>query len=277
MRFTKEDYIRMKNYVLGRTSIRPRIGAVLGTGLDSFLSEVKIETRIPFYEVPGLPASTNKAHKGQFVLGTYHDIPVILMQGRLHYYEGYSSEEITAPIRMMALLGIKGLLLTNAAGGIEYPAGTLMLIRDHISVLVPSPLIGTNIDSFGPRFPAMGDAWDKEDREKLLAYGKEENLSVKEGVYMVFTGPQFESPAEIYMASVLGADAVGMSTVPEALVANHMGLKTLGISLITNCHKESIARNHKLTDEEVVLFARKAEAPFSNLAGKAIELLAKND
>jgi purine-nucleoside phosphorylase len=276
MKYTFADYQKMADYIREKTSFVPLVGAVLGSGLGDLVNQVKVEAIIPYKDVPGLPVSTNKAHKGQFIFGTLNDVPCLFMQGRLHYYEGYTSEEVTSPIRLMKLLGIKYLLLTNAAGGCgaNFHPGDLMIITDHITSFMPSPLYGNNIDEFGPRFPDMSEVYNADLTNKMIMRGKELGLPIKQGTYLQFAGPQYESKAEVQMAIKLGASACGMSTAIEALVANHMGLKTVGFSLITNlCTGLS---DNKLSDDEVVAMGKKAAKDMTALFVETINIL-KND
>jgi len=221
-----------------RQSIKeePLIGLILGSGLGDFANQLDNQIRMPFAEIPGFPKPSVEGHAGELVLGYFRGKPVVALSGRVHYYEGASQKEITIPVRVMKLLGVKTLILTNAAGGInlDYSAGTLMLIRDHINYSGQNPLIGQNLDSFGPRFPDMTNVYTKQLRDELKERVAVAGLTLKEGVYMMYSGPSYETPSEIKMFRLLGADAVGMSTVPEAIVARHCGMQVIGISCITN-------------------------------------------
>jgi len=220
----------------GRIDFVPKIALVLGSGLGDFAESIRKEAVLDYKDIAGFPQSTVEGHQGRFVFGYVKDVPVVCMQGRVHYYEGYSISDVVLPIRLMKLLGAEVLFLTNAAGGVNtaYRPGDLMLIRDHISSFVPSPLIGPNMNSLGPRFCDMSDTYDRELRGILKETARRLDIPLQEGVYLQFTGPQYETPAEIRMARTLGADAVGMSTACEAVAANHMGMKICGISCITN-------------------------------------------
>ncbi|MFA6829745.1 MAG: purine-nucleoside phosphorylase [Bacilli bacterium] len=271
MKYHYQDYQHMLSYVREVTSFVPEIGIIIGSGLDQFISQVEIVASIPYQNIPNHPVSTNKSHKGQYIFGTYKGINVVIMEGRLHYYEGYSAEEVTAPVRLMKLMGITKLIITNACGGISYGPENMMIITDHISTNVPSPLIGENIEEFGTRFPDVSDPWDDADSEKIYQKATDSNLPVCKGVYMQFTGPQFETKAEIRMAKLLGADAVGMSTVQENIVANHMSIKTVGIATIANwaCGLSP----EKLSDDDVIIASRKIAERFGSLLDIALEVL----
>lgn len=272
MKYSYQDYLNMLSKVREKCDMVPRIGIVLGSGLDTIISHSEIIATIPYQEIEGLPVSTNKSHKGRYVFARYDGIDVCFMQGRLHYYEGYTPEEVVAPIRLMKLFGIENIILSNACGGITYGPGTMVLIDDHILYNVPSPLIGKNLDEFGTRFPDMSDSYDTPDRTEILKKATEAGLNVKEGVYMQFAGPQFESKAEIEMARRIGADCVGMSTVQEAIVANHMGLKTLGVACVSNW-STGIIKDKKLDDEEVIEAGKKLAPDFEKLLGIMIHEL----
>jgi purine nucleoside phosphorylase I, inosine and guanosine-specific len=241
--------------VRGRISIQPQIALILGSGLGPLADEVESPAIIPTNEIPNWPVSTVQGHKGRLVIGRLMGKPILVLQGRAHYYEGYSMSRIGLPVRVMQRLGVRTVVLTNAAGGInpEFFAGDLMLITDHLSLLPmtgPNPLRGPNLDEFGPRFPDMSEVYDKE----LLALAQQvsdgQNLNVRRGVYAGLSGPSFETPADCRFLRQAGADAVGMSTVPEAIVARHGGLRVLGISGISN--KIDINGNNVASHEEVL-------------------------
>jgi purine-nucleoside phosphorylase len=219
-----------------RTDFKPVLGVVLGSGLGNYASQMEVVCEIPYGEIPGFPVSTVEGHDGRFLFGYIGDIPAVLMKGRVHYYEGYTMEDVVLPIRLMALLGIETLLLTNAAGGINptFKVGDFMVITDQISSFVPSPLIGENVSEMGERFTDMTQIYDKELQGLLKEAAKDIGFDVKEGIYVQASGPNFESPAEIRMFAALGIDAVGMSTTCEALVARHAGLRVAGVSCISN-------------------------------------------
>ena len=219
-----------------KTDFKPEIALVLGSGLGEYAEEIEVAAAIDYKDIEGFPVSTVPGHKGRFIFGYVNGVPVVIMQGRVHFYEGYPMSDVVLPARLMGLMGAKILFLTNASGGINstFHAGDFMLIRDHIVSFVPSPLIGANIDELGPRFPDMSDIYRRELRDIIKETAKEEGIELKEGVYLQLTGPSYESPSEVSMCRTLGADAVGMSTACEAVAANHMGMAVCGISCITN-------------------------------------------
>ncbi|MBO4292124.1 MAG: purine-nucleoside phosphorylase [Lachnospiraceae bacterium] len=220
-----------------KTDFVPKVAVVLGSGLGDFADTMKdIVCEIDYSEIDGFPVSTVPGHAGRYICGYIGDVPVICMKGRVHYYEGYQMSDVVLPIRIMAKLGAKILFLTNASGGINktFSAGDLMLITDHISSFVPNPLIGPNDSDLGVRFPDMSSIYDKELSGIIRQVSVDERIPIQEGVYIQFTGPSYESPAEVRMAGILGADAVGMSTIVEAIAANHMGMRICGISCISN-------------------------------------------
>ncbi|MDQ3753938.1 MAG: purine-nucleoside phosphorylase [Acidobacteriota bacterium] len=213
-----------------------RIGLVLGSGLGAFADDCEDSVVIPYEEIPGFARSTVEGHAGQMVLGRCAGVPIVVMQGRFHFYEGYEMDAVTFPVRTLELLGVKSVVLTNAAGGLNntFTQGSLMLISDHLNLMGVSPLRGPNDERFGPRFPDMTEVYDREYQEIAAKEAQAMGIELRRGVYAALTGPSYETPAEIRMLRALGADAVGMSTVPEAIVARHMSLKVLGISCITN-------------------------------------------
>jgi len=246
--------------IRARTSVEPRIAIVLGSGLGGFADDFEDSVGIPYEEIPGFVRSTAEGHVGRLVVGKVDSVPVLAMQGRVHYYEGYSFEEVTFPIRTSKLLGIKTLILTNAAGGInvQLTQGALMVISDHLNLMGDNPLRGPNDERFGPRFPDMSAVYSPELQELVVDEAKASGVEVRRGIYGGLSGPSYETPAEIHLLRALGADAVGMSTVPEAIVARHMGLEVLGISCITNMaagisdepinHEEVIATGDRVRD-----------------------------
>ncbi len=238
--------------VRSRHPEKPVLGLILGSGLGHYAEGVTKGTVIPFDDLPHFPRSTVLGHRGNLVLGTAEGVPAAVLQGRAHFYEGYSMSELTFPVRVLGMLGIKALIVTNAAGAInpELKPGDLMLITDHINMMGTNPLIGSNIDELGPRFPDMCEAYDGCMRDVALRAAKRCGVTVRQGIYVGVAGPSYETPAEVKMYSMLGADAVGMSTVPEVVVANHMGVKVLGLSCISNMAAGILAQ--KLTHREVM-------------------------
>ena len=224
------------DYILAHTAQRPALGLVLGSGLGDFADTLENVQRISYSDIPGFPQPTVEGHSGAFVFGEKQGKSVVVLQGRLHYYEGFTQQEITLPIRVLAAIGVKTLVLTNAAGGVNlnYKPGTLMLISDHINYSSMNPLIGPNLGKFGPRFPDMSDLYTASLRSAIKEKAAVAGIPLEEGVYLMYSGPNYETPAEIRAFRVLGADAVGMSTAPEALVAGHSGLNVVGVSCITN-------------------------------------------
>lgn len=259
--------------ILQRTSLRPEIALVLGSGLGDFADTLEEAVKIPFGQIPAFPAATAPGHAGALVIGKKHGKAVAVLQGRIHYYEGLPQREITLPIRVLAAMGVKKLVLTNACGGINlsYKPGDLMLIQDHINFSGQNPLIGPNLDAFGPRFPDMSDLYHAGLREKIRSVAGALGIELKEGVYAMYSGPNYETPAEIRMFRTLGADVVGMSTVPEALVAGHCGMKVAGISCVTNMAAGILPV--KLSHQEVVETAARVHDVFQRLLDGILEIL----
>lgn len=253
------------------TSFQPRVALVLGSGLGEYAQTIKIEQTIDYHEIEGFPVSTVPGHKGRFVLGYIGNIPVVIMQGRVHYYEGYAIEDVVLPVRLMRKMGAEILFLTNAAGGIhpDFRAGDFMMITDHISSFVPSPLIGPNEDELGERFPDMSEVYDKDLQKVIQETAKSLKISLKKGVYIQLSGPNFETPAEVQMCKILGADAVGMSTACEALAANHMGMKVCGISCISN--QAAGISSQPLSHQEVQEMADMAAPRFQRLITESVK------
>lgn len=269
-----EIYTKLQNClkcVRSKTDFEPKVAVVLGSGLGDYAAQIKVECEIPYSEIEGFPVSTVPGHAGKFVFGYVGEVPVVCMKGRVHYYEGYDISDVVLPIRLMYLLGAKILFLTNAAGGVNgsFHAGDLMLIRDHIAVFAPNPLIGANIEELGTRFPDMSKVYDRDLQEVIRAKAKENNIFLQEGVYTQLTGPSFESPAEIKMLRTLGCDAVGMSTVVEAIAANHCGMRICGISCISNL--AAGMTDNPLNHEEVQEAADMAAPKFKKLVTEAIK------
>lgn len=253
---------------------RPKIALILGSGLGDYGEEISIEKTISYHDIEGFPVSTVPGHKGRFLFGYVENVPVVIMQGRVHYYEGYSMTDVVLPVRLMKLMGAEVLFLTNASGGVnhEFSAGDFMLIQDQIADFVPSPLIGANIEELGPRFCDMSEVYDKKLREIIKDTAKELGIPLKEGVYIQLTGPNFETPAEVRMCRILGADAVGMSTACEGIAANHMGMKICGISCISNlaCGMTEEPLSHEevqaTADRVAPLFKKLITASIVNIA-----------
>jgi purine-nucleoside phosphorylase len=256
--------------IRSRISVEPRIAVVLGSGLGGFADDFDEAVAIPYEDIPGFVRSTAQGHAGRLVIGKVDSIPVLAMQGRVHYYEGYSLEEVTFPVRVFNLLGIKTLVLTNAAGGInvQLTQGALMVISDHLNLMGVNPLRGPNDERFGPRFPDMTAVYSPELQELVIEEARTINVEVRRGIYGALSGPSYETPAEIHLLRNLGADAVGMSTVPEAIVARHMGIEVLGISCITNMAAgiSDVPINH----EEVMATGDRVRATFTELLQRVI-------
>lgn len=261
---------RVYESVKKKVTFKPEAALILGSGLGNFAETITVVETLDYKDIEGFPVSTVPGHKGRFIFGYVEDVPMVIMQGRVHYYEGYSMKEVTLPIRLMKLMGAKLLFLTNASGGVNtgYKAGDFMLMSDHISSFIPSPLIGPNEEELGPRFPDMSDVYKKEIRTIIRRVAEEEKIPLQEGVYIQFTGPAYESPAEIRMARTLGADAVGMSTVCEAIVANHMGMDICGISCITNMASGILPQ--PLSHKEVQETADRVAPLFERLVKKSL-------
>ena len=250
---------------------RPTVALVLGSGLGDYAEALEDAVKLPYSEIPGFPRSTVAGHAGMWCCGTLYGKRVVMMQGRFHYYEGYGMKDVTLPVRVMQKIGVKTLIVTNAAGGVNlgYHPGELMVIGDIFSMTAQNPLIGPNLDAFGPRFPDMSCAFDKELRALAHECANEQGFALREGVYAQMTGPTYETPAEIRMLRTLGADAVGMSTVPEVIVARHGGMRVLGISCITNMAAGIL--DQPLNHAEVTETANRVKGQFKNLLDRIIE------
>ncbi len=257
--------------VRAKTDFVPDVALVLGSGLGGFAENIKIETEISYSEIPGFPVSTVPGHAGKFIFGYLDNVKVVCMKGRVHFYEGYQISDVVLPARLMKMLGAKILFLTNAAGGLGegFKAGDLMLITDHVSIFAPNPLIGPNVDELGPRFADMSEVYNKDLQETIRNTAKANGIDLKEGVYCQLTGPSFESPAEIRLLGKLGVSAVGMSTVNEAIAANHMGMRICGVSCISNL-AAGISET-PLCHEEVQEAADKAAPLFTKLVTESIK------
>jgi purine-nucleoside phosphorylase len=243
----------------------PTVGIVLGSGLGNFIEAIDVEKEVAYEEIPNFPVSTVQGHKGKLIFGKLGGKTVVAMAGRFHFYEGYSAQEVVYPIRVMKLLGVETLLLSNAAGGVntDYKVGDIMIIKDHISQFTPNPLIGKNIDDFGPRFPDMSEPYKRTLIKKAKEIASRYNYDVKEGVYLAVTGPTFETRAEYKMIHVLGGDVVGMSTVQETIVANHMGMQVFAMSVVTDIGIRE--EDNIITHEEVLQAAKEAEPKLATI------------
>ena len=261
--------------IRSRTSLEPQVALVLGSGLGGFADEFSEAVAIPYGEIPGFVTSTAEGHAGRLVIGKVGAVPVIAMPGRVHFYEGYSLEEVTFPIRVFKLLGIKRLVLTNAAGGIdtELIQGALMVISDHLNLMGVNPLRGPNDERFGPRFPDMSEAYSRALQEKAVEEAHALGIELRRGIYAALAGPCYETPAEIHMVRACGADAVGMSTVPETIVARQMGIEVLGISCITNM--AAGISDEPINHAEVMETGRRVRETFTKLLRGVIARLAE--
>lgn len=259
------------NSIREKTDFVPSVGIILGSGLGGYADEIETVATINYNDIEGFPISTVAGHKGRFVFGYVRGVPVVIMQGRVHYYEGYPMSDVVLPTRIMGMLGIKRLLLTNAAGGVntEFSAGDLMMITDQISTFVPNPLLGRNIEELGVRFPDMSEIYSKKLREKVLEAANACGVKLKQGVYLQLTGPSYETPAEIRMCRSLGGDAVGMSTACEAIAARHMGIDVCGVSCITNMAAGVLEQ--KLSHSEVQETADRVAVMFKSLVTEIID------
>lgn len=261
------------SFIKERINAKPEIGIILGTGLGGLVDEIEIIDSIPYTEIPNFPVSTVQGHAGRLIYGKLGEKEVLAMQGRFHYYEGYSMQEVTFPVRVLKFVGIQHLFVSNASGGLnpDFRVGDIVIINDHINFFPEHPLRGKNVDELGSRFPDMSKCYDNRLRYKAKLIALEHNLNVKEGIYVGVSGPTFETPAEYKMFRILGADLVGMSTVPEVIVARHMDLKVFGISIVTDSGVpgEIVEVSH----EEVQEVAMKAEPKMTLLLRKLIESL----
>ena len=265
-----EKLERCLQSVRAKVDFVPEIGLVLGSGLGDYGEQIRVEATVDYKDIEGFPVSTAPGHKGRFLFGYVGDVPVVCMQGRVHFYEGYEMSDVVLPIRLMKLLGAKVLFLTNAAGGVKtgFHAGDLMLITDQNAAFMPSPLTGPNIDEFGVRFPDMSHIYDLELQQMVRKCAAEMNIHLQEGVYFQLKGPNYETPAEVNMVRTLGGDAVGMSTAVEAIAASHMGMKIVGISCISNM-AAGISAN-PLSEEEVIEAGKSVSKIFTELVTRTI-------
>ena len=274
---SEKDYsaklTKARDYLMERVRILPELGVILGSGLGAFADLVRDKQVIRYKDIPHFPTSTVEGHAGQLVFGQVEGRTVVVMQGRFHYYEGYSMHEVTFPIRVMQVLGVTGLIVTNAAGGInpDFHPGDLILIKDHLNMMGDNPLRGGNLSTLGPRFPDLSDAYNRDWRQKALVIAKELGINPQEGVYAAMSGPNYESPAEIRFLRSVGADMVGMSTVPEVIVANHGGMRVLGISCVTNMAAGIL--DQKLSHVEVMETASRIEKQFVHFVQALVKVL----
>ena len=253
-----------------KTDFMPEAALILGSGLGDYADGIQVEAVVDYADIEGFPVSTVTGHKGRFVFGYVKETPVVVMQGRVHYYEGYPMQEVVLPTRLMGMLGAKKLLLTNAAGGINesFHPGDFMMITDHITMGVPNPLIGRNIEELGTRFPDMSEVYSRRIQDVIRAAAKQCSVNLQEGVYVQLTGPSYETPAEIRMCRIWGGDAVGMSTACEAIAARHMGMEVGGISCVTNM--AAGVSKQKLSHKEVQETADRVSAQFKELVTEVI-------
>lgn len=271
-----EKLLRCYDSVREKIDFKPEIALVLGSGLGNYGDSIEVAATLSYADIEGFPVSTVEGHKGRFIFGYVKGVPVVCMQGRVHYYEGYPMTDVVLPTRLMKMMGAKVLFLTNAAGGLNYDfqAGDFMMLTDHIMNFVPSPLIGANIDELGIRFPDMSNIYKKDLQEIIRSTAKELGIKLQEGVYIQLTGPNFETPAEVRMCRILGADAAGMSTAAEAVAANHMGMKVCGISCITNMGCGMLEQ--PLSHMEVQETADRVAVQFKELVTQSILNIYKN-
>lgn len=273
MNLIYEKLLKCTEQVKAKITFEPKVALILGSGLGDYAKEMDVVETVEYAEIEGFPISTVAGHQGRFVFGYVQGVSVVAMQGRVHYYEGYPMTDVVLPVRLMGMLGAKTVILTNAAGGVSFnfQPGDLMMITDHITTMVPSPLIGPNVEELGTRFPDMSEVYDKGLREKIKQAARNVGVTIQQGVYMQFTGPSYETPAEIRMCRTLGGDAAGMSTACEAMAARHMGLKVCGISCITNM--AAGMSNQPLNHKEVQETADRVASEFKKLVTEAIRLI----
>lgn len=272
-----EKLMNCVNAVRKKIIFQPEVALILGSGLGDYAREMEVEESIEYSEIEGFPVSTVAGHQGRFLFGYVNGVKVVAMQGRVHYYEGYPMSDVVLPVRLMGMLGAKTVILTNAAGGVNvnFQPGDLMMITDHIATAVPSPLIGPNPEELGTRFPDMSQVYDRELRALIRQAARNVGITIQQGVYVQFTGPNYETPAEIRMCRTLGGDAVGMSTACEAMAARHMGLKVCGISCITNL--AAGMSNQPLNHKEVQETADRVAEEFKYLVTETIRLIGEKE
>ncbi len=273
------DFLRAERaakFILAKTRLRPRIGLVLGSGLGAFADELTSATRIDYKKIPNFPRSTAIGHAGRMVIGKVANVPVAAMQGRVHFYEGYTPQQVIFPMRVMARIGVRAVLITNAAGGInrDFKQGCLVVLRDHMNLQGTNPLIGPNEDRFGTRFPDLTTVYWKPYQEAALAEGKRLSIEMSQGVYAALTGPSYETPAEIRYLRAIGADLVGMSTVWEVIAAAHLGIRVLGISCVTNMAAGIL--DQPITTEEVLETGERVKADFVALLRAVIPRMSED-
>lgn len=266
-----EKLLNCYESIKDRVPFEPDVALILGSGLGDYADNIKVVSEIEYKDIEGFPVSTVPGHAGKFIFGYVDNVKIVCMKGRVHYYEGYDITDVVLPIRIMHKMGAKVLFLTNASGGLnsDFKAGDFMLIKDHISVFAPNPLIGPNIDELGTRFPDMTNVYDSDLQDIIKFAAKDNDIDLKEGVYTQLTGPSFESPAEINMLKILGTDAVGMSTVVEAITANHIGMKICGISCV--CNLAAGISPNPLSHEEVQEAGKNAAPLFTKLITESIK------
>ncbi|MBZ5662238.1 MAG: purine-nucleoside phosphorylase [Acidobacteriia bacterium] len=274
-----QDFLRAERaakFILAKTRLRPRIGLVLGSGLGAFANELANATRIDYKQIPNFPRSTAIGHAGRMVVGKVADVPVAAMQGRVHFYEGYTPQQVIFPMRVMARMGVRAVLITNAAGGInlDFNQGCLVVLRDHMNLQGTNPLIGPNEERFGTRFPDLTTVYWKPYQEAALAEGKRLGVEMAQGVYAALTGPSYETPAEIRYLRSIGADLVGMSTVWEVIAAAHLGIRVLGISCVTNMAAGIL--DQPITTEEVLETGERVKADFVALLRAVIPRMSED-
>jgi purine-nucleoside phosphorylase len=273
------DFVRAEHaakFVLSKTKLRPKIALVLGSGLGAFADDFADAVKIPYAKIPSFPVSTAIGHTGKLVIGKVGDVAVAGMQGRVHFYEGYSMAEVAFPIRVLGRMGVQAVILTNAAGGIntEYKQGCLVVIRDHINLHASNPCTGPNDERLGPRFFDMTTAYDRDFRAVALEAGRKLSMDIREGVYCILNGPSYETPAEIRAMRALGADLAGMSTIPEVIAARHMGIKVLGISCVTNMAAGVL--DQPINHEEVLETGERVKTQFVGLLRAVIPRIASS-
>jgi purine-nucleoside phosphorylase len=261
--------------IRARCGVEPRVGIILGTGLGGLAREIQVEASIPYDEIPHFPLSTVESHEGRLLLGTLAGTPVVAMQGRFHLYEGYTLQEVTFPLRVMKLLGVQILVVSAACGGMNplWKPGELVLLDDHINLLGDNPLVGPNLDELGPRFPDMSEPYDRELQELALKVASEEGIPLHRGVYVAVQGPNLETRAEYRMLRAMGADVVGMSTVPEVIVARHMGVRVLGVTIITDACLPDVLEPADLAT--IIETAKRAEPSLTALVRGVVAHLSK--